>query len=255
MRRHLIVPDTQVRPGCDTTHFDWLAQAILEYRPDVIVHLGDHWDLPSLSTHEAPGSKEAEGRRVKPDIDAGNEAWLRFWKPVESRIKKTVLGHRKRWYPECHFLFGNHEDRLTRAIFRDPKWEGLLSLDSLQTPGFKRHPYLQIIKLDDIRYCHYFANPFSGRAIGGSIQNRIAKIGGTFIQGHQQGRLYGSVQHPDHVSHGMVVGSFYLHDEHYRPGDVQNSEWRGLVVLNEVRNGGDFDPMFLSMDYLRRKYS
>jgi len=122
LRRHLIIPDTQVRPGCDTTHFDWLAQCILEYRPDVVVHLGDHWDLPSLSTHDAPGSKEAEGRRVKPDIDAGNEAWLRFWKPVDARIRKTHAGHKKRWKPELHFLFGNHENRLTRAIFRDPKW-------------------------------------------------------------------------------------------------------------------------------------
>ena len=254
MHKHLVIPDPQVRPGDDTTHLDWLAQAILEYRPDVIVHLGDHWDLPSLSTHDAPGSKEAEGRRVKPDIDAGNEAWLRFWTPVEKRIKKTISSHRKRWNPECHFLFGNHEDRLSRAIFRDPKWEGMLSLDCLKTPGFQRHPYLKIVPLDGVRYCHYFANPFSGKAIGGSIQNRLAKIGGTFVQGHQQGRLYGSVQYPDHVAHGMVVGSFYLHDEHYRQADVQACEWRGIVVLNEVRNG-DFDPMFLSMDYLRRRFA
>lgn len=258
MRRHLIIPDTQVRPGCDTVHFDWLARCILEYRPDVIVHLGDHWDLPSLSTHDAPGSKEAEGRRVKPDIDAGNEAWLRFWTPVEQRIKKTHAGHKKRWKPECHFLFGNHENRLTRAIFRDPKWEGLLSLDCLKTPGFQRHDFLKILRVDGIRYCHYFANPFSGKAIGGTIQNRLSKINGTFCQGHQQGRLYGSVQYPDHVAHGLVVGSFYLHDEHYRPADVQASEWRGVVVLNEVRDHhgcADFDPMFLSMDYLRRKYA
>ena len=249
-----MIPDTQVKPGVDTTHFDWLANAILHYRPDVIVHLGDHWDLPSLSTHDAPGSKEAEGRRVKPDIDAGIEAWLRFWKPLEKEMKRRVNLHKKRWNPECHYHFGNHEDRLSRAIFRDPKWEGLLSLDQLLTPGFTRHPYLKINKVDGVRYCHYFANPFSGRAIGGSPQNRIAKVGGTHVQGHQQGRIYGSVQHPDSVSHCIAVGSFYLHDEVYRPGDVQNSEWRGVVVLNEVRSDGDFDPMFLSMDCLRRKF-
>ena len=253
MRKHLVIPDTQVRPGVDTTHLDWLAQAILEYRPDVIVHLGDHWDLPSLSTHDAPGSKEAEGRRVKDDIDAGNEAWLRFWTPVEKRIKKTISSHRKRWTPECHVHDGNHENRMTRAIFRDPKWDGLLSLDCMKTPGFKRHPFLKINKIDGVRYCHFFPGPHTGRAIGGTPQNRIAKIGGSHVQGHVQGRIFGSTQYPDHVAHCIVVGSFYLHDEHYRPEDVQASEWRGIVVLNEVEDG-DFDPMFLSINYLRRRF-
>lgn len=73
--RHLIIPDTQIKPGVDTTHIDWAARAIVEYRPDTVVVIGDWWDLPSLSTHDAPGSKEAEGRRVKPDIDAGNDAF------------------------------------------------------------------------------------------------------------------------------------------------------------------------------------
>jgi hypothetical protein len=254
VRRHFIIPDTQVRPGCDTVHLDWAARAILEYQPDVIVHLGDHWDLPSLSTHDAPGSKEAEGRRVKPDIDAGNEAWLRLWAPIEKEMKRRVRRHIKRWMPECHLLRGNHEQRLQRAIFRDPKWEGLLAMESLKSPGFQVHDFLKIVKIDGFRYCHYFANPHSGKAIGGTIQNRLAKVGGSFVQGHQQGRSYGSIQYPDHVAHGMVVGSFYLHDEHYRPADVQNSEWRGCVVLNEARDG-DCDPMFLSMDYLRRKFS
>jgi hypothetical protein len=43
-----------------------------------------------------------------------------------------------------------------------------------------------------------------------------------------------------------------LHDEDYR-GLQSNGEWRGIVVLNEVHNGG-YDIMPLSMDYLRRKY-
>ena len=254
LRRYVLIPDTQCKPGVDTSHLTWLGRAILHYRPDVIVHLGDHWDLPSLSTYDGPGSIAAEGRRIMPDIEAGNEGWLQFWKPVEKEINRRVNFHRKRWYPECHFLFGNHEDRITRAIAREPKWEGLLSLDLLKTPGFTRHPYLQIVKLDGIRFCHYFANPHSGKAIGGTINNRLAKIGSSFVQGHQQGFLYSAVQRPDHVVHGLSIGSFYLHNEDYRPKDVQNSEWRGIVVLNEVEDG-DFNIMPISMAYLRKKYA
>lgn len=254
MRRHLIIPDTQIRPGSDTTHIGWAANAILEYRPDVIVIIGDWWDLPSLSTHDAPGSKEAEGRRVKPDIDVGNEAFLKLVGPLQTKRLRLMAGHRKQWHPECHFLFGNHENRLERAIFRDPKWEGVISSASLETPGFQRHPFLKIVEIDGIKYCHYFPNPYNGRPIGGTIVNRLNAIGGSFVQGHQQGFLYASKQYPDHVAHGLVCGRFYLHHESYRPEDVQTSEWNGIVVLNEVRNG-TYDLMPLSIDYLRRKFN
>jgi hypothetical protein len=254
MTRHVVIPDTQVKPGVDTVHLEWAARAIVEYKPDVIVHLGDHWDLPSLSTHDAPGSKEAEGRNVKSDIDAGNEAWERLNRPIEKEIDRLRRRKQKRWEPRRVRLNGNHEDRMSRAIYRDPKFDGILSLDSLKSPGWEVIPYLKILTIDGIRYCHKFANPHSGKGIGGTITNRLGKIGGTFIQGHEQGRLYATQQYPDHVCHGLVVGSFYLHNETYRPGDVQNSEWRGIVVLNEVQEG-DFDIMPLSMSYLRKRFS
>ena len=502
-RRHLIIPDAQIKPGQNLDHIDWAAKAIVEYRPDVIVVIGDWWDMSSLSTHEAPGSKEAEGRRVKPDIDAGNEAFERLITPINAEITRLRSNHKKRWEPECHFLFGNHEQRLSRAIFRDPKWEGLLTMESLKTPGFKRHEFLDIANIDGIKYClhpkhrvltndlryvslgdvkcgqkllafdeyapdgkarlyktavvkkvdadtaqlyrvtlasgkqfdvtsdhrwlvrnhnstsyrwvqtsdlrpkvscairlfdewdetidkeagwlaglfdgegclskpnskqggihlsfsqndglvlrkakalltdmgyaytenrhaecrcvriggpsstkleflgrirperliakfqpemlgrvqapagfgsdgvvnvsrigkgeivrietstgtliadgyahhncHYFPNPFSGKPIGGTIVNRLNHIGGTFVQGHQQGFMYASKQYPDHVKHGIVCGRFYLTHEHYRPQDVQKSEWNGILVLNQVKDG-DFDLMPLRMEYLKRKY-
>jgi len=253
LRRHLVIPDVQIKPGVPTEHIDWAARAILDYLPDVVVVIGDFWDLPSLSTHDAPGSKEAEGRRVRPDIDAGNEAFARLYNPIKAEMDRLARNHDKRWKPELHFLFGNHEDRLSRAIARDPKWDGMLSLEALETPGFKRHEYLRIVNLDGIKYCHYFPNPHSGKPIGGTIVNRLNHIGSSFVQGHQQGFLYASKQFPDHVKHGVVCGRFYLHDEKYRPKDVQDCEWNGILVLNQVENG-DFDLMPLRMNYLREKF-
>ena len=254
MRRHLVIPDAQIRAGTDLTHIDWAARAIVEYKPDVIVVMGDWWDLPSLSMHDAPGSKEAEGRRVKPDIDAGNEGFQRLIAPMKAEIARLIRNKEKQWHPECHFLFGNHEDRLSRAIFRDPKWEGLLSLDALETLGFIRHPFLRIANIDGIKYSHYFPNPFSGRPIGGTIVNRLGHIGSSFVQGHQQGFLYASKQYPDHIKHGIVCGRFYMHHEHYRSEDVQKSEWNGVLVLNQV-DKGDFDLMPLRMSYLAKKFA
>jgi hypothetical protein len=252
-RRHLIIPDTQLRPGVPTSHIDWCAQAIVDYKPDVLVVLGDWWDMHSLSMYDAPGSKSSEGINVKADIDIGNEAFERLVAPMNREIARRVEGHRKRWEPECHFLFGNHEDRITRALSREPKWEGVLSLDMLKTPGFTRHAYQKIVYIDGIAYCHFFPNPYTGRAIGGTILNRLNHVGSSFVQGHQQGFMYASKQYPDHVKHGLVAGRFYQHHEGYRPEDVQRSEWSGIVVLNEVKDG-DYCIMPLTMDYLRRTY-
>jgi len=252
-RRHLIIPDVQVRPGVPTEHIAWAAKAAVDYKPDVIVVMGDWWDLPSLSMHDLPGSKEAEGRRVREDIDVGNAAFEMFWQPIKAEMDRLKKNKKRPWDPERHFLMGNHEDRLSRAICRDPKFDGFLSLDDLKTPGFQRHDYLRIVRIDGISYCHSFPNVHSNRAIGGTIVNRLNHVGSSFVQGHQQGFLYASKQYPDHIKHGLVAGRYYQHHESYRAEDVQDCEWSGIVVLNQVHEG-DYDLMPLRIGYLRRKY-
>lgn len=255
MARIAIIPDTQVKPRVKTDHLKWAARAIVHYLVDYIVHIGDHWDLPSLGNHDAPGSIETVGRNVLEDIEAGNEAYRLLNDPIQAEIDRRVRLHIKRWNPKRYHIFGNHEHRLTRFVNNDPKFDGLLTLDSLITPpGWERVPFLKIVTIEGIKFCHYFPNPLSGRPIGGTITNRLAHIGGSFVQGHQQGFLYGSKQYPDKVAHGMVCGRFYSHHESYRPTDVQNAEWNGIVVLNETRNNGDYDLMTLSYGYLQRKY-
>ena|SRR5688572_19161250 len=253
MRRHFIVPDAQIKPGDDLLHIRWAGEAIVDYLPDVVIVMGDWWDMKSLSMYDAPGSKEAEGRNVKSDIDAGNEGFELLTQAMSREIARRERQHMTRWKPECHFLFGNHEHRITRAVYNDPKWDGMLGLSDLKTPGFERHEYQKIVTIDGIRYCHYFPNPNTGKPIGGTVVNRLNHIGGSFVQGHQQGFLYASKQYPDHVKHGLVCGRFYRNHESYRPDDVQKAEWSGVVVLNEVVNG-QYDLMPLSMGYLCRKY-
>ena len=251
-RRHMIIPDTQIRPGVPLDHIEWAAKAIVDYKPDVIIVIGDWWDMPSCSKHNLPGSKQTEGARFIEDIKVGNEAFRTLVAPMEAEQARRKY---KKWNPRKVFMFGNHEFRVDRAVSETPKLEGLLTRDDMLTPGFERHEFLEIVPIDGIWYSHYFSNTLSGRPVGGTIPNRLNKIGNSFVQGHQQGFLYGCQQYPGNlVRHGLVAGSFYLHDEEYR--DVQsNGEWRGIVVLNEVRGDGSYDIMPLSMDYLRRRYS
>jgi hypothetical protein len=253
MRRHLIIPDTQIKPGVPLEHIAWAAQAIVDYMPDTVVVIGDWWDMPSLSGYIKPGSLEGEGLRIKDDVYVGNYAFNALTAPMDAEQERRRRRKIKQWNPQKHYFRGNHEQRIERALADNPKLEGIISYDLLDTKDFVVHDFLEIKEIDGIAYSHYFANTHSGRPIGGSIDNRLNRIGKSFVQGHEQGLLYGIRQYPGALTrHGLVAGSFYLHEERYR-GAQGNDEWRGIVVLNEV-NCGKYDVMPLSMDYLRRKY-
>lgn len=223
----------------------------MDYMPDELIVIGDWWDMPSLSSYNSV--KEAEGKRIKDDVDVGNDAFVILTEPMEREQERRLRRKIKQWNPGKRYFRGNHEQRIERALGANPTLEGIVSYDMLDTHDFEVHDFLEIKEIDGIAYSHYFANSHSGRPIGGSIDNRLNKIGKSFVQGHEQGLLYGIRQFPGALTrHGLVAGSFYLHDERYR-GAQGNGEWRGIVVLNEV-TCGKYDVMPLSMDYLRRKY-
>ena len=76
-----VIPDCQVKPNVSVEHLNWAAKYIVEKKPDVIVNLGDFWDMPSLSVYDK-GKKDFEGRRYKADVDAGNEAMELLMTPI-----------------------------------------------------------------------------------------------------------------------------------------------------------------------------
>jgi len=73
------------------------------------------------------------------------------------------------------------------------------------------------------------------------------------VQGHQQ-TLDFAVRFLANGAQqfGLVAGACYLHDEDYL-GPQGNAHWRGVVVLHQVEDGAA-DPMFVSLDYLCRRY-
>lgn len=252
---HLVIPDTQVKPGVPTDHLRWVGQYIVDHfagAPNLtIIHLGDHWDMESLSSYDK-GKKSAEGKRVNADIAAGNDAFLVLNKALDAYNFKRRQFKEKTWYPKRVLLRGNHEDRITRATDNDAALDGFLSLDLLKSPGWEVVPYLKPIVLDGVAYAHYFYNPMNGRPYGGQCATRIKTIGRSFTMGHQQLLDYALRFVGDKSQHGLVAGAFYLHDESYK-GYQGNAHWRGIVVKHQVRDGS-YDPMFVSIDYLCRRY-
>jgi hypothetical protein len=217
---------------------------IRDKRPDVVIHLGDHWDMPSLSSYEKRGSHYFEGARYVDDVAAGNEGMRLLSKPW-TRLRS--------YSPKAYLLRGNHCHRITRALNEDPRLIGTIGLDDLESPGWTVVPFLRVLKLQGIWISHYFQSPMSSRPLGGTARRLLDQVGNSYIQGHRQGLDTAIKQRADGSrQRGLIAGSFYQHDEEYR-GPQGTAEWRGIVVLNEVRNGS-WDALEISLDWLVANY-
>lgn len=244
-RRHMVLPDAQVRSGVSTDHLEAAGNYAAKKRPEVIINLGDFADMPSLSTHREKGHIEYEGKRYQKDIDAAKRAMERLVSP----IAKT-----RNYKPRLVLTLGNHEDRITQLIAQDPKLEGKISLQDLgyEEFGWEVVPFRKVKKIDGICYCHYFVSGKYDRPVD-RASALIAKKHQSCIAGHQQGRDIAYAQGGDgRTITSIIAGSFYDHNEHYM-SPQSNNHWRGLYMLSEVKNGS-FDEMAVSIDFLKRRY-
>ncbi len=258
MTKHLMIPDTQVKEGVNTDHLEALGHYIVEKRPDVIIHIGDHFDMPSLSSYDRPGSKKMEGKRYKKDIAAGNAGMNRLMKPINDYNNMCIRQKRKQYKPRKIFCMGNHEYRINRATEHDAKLDELLTTDhfNLKKHKWEIYSFLDVVNIDGVNYSHYFVNPtgLTGMPIGGTIDNKLRHLGCSFSMGHQQVLQHGIKYTAEGKAlHGLVAGSFYQHDEDYLGPQKNREHWRGVVMKHEVKDGA-YDPMFISLDYLLRRY-
>ena len=251
--RHLVIPDTQVKKGVRIDHLERIGMYAADKKPDTIIQIGDHWDMPSLSSYDR-GKQGFEGRRYAHDIAAGNKALALLTAPIRAEIKRTART-RTPWTPRLVLLRGNHEQRILRAVENDPILEGTIGYHDFNDVelGWETHDFLNVVWIDGIAYSHYFAAPLSGRPYGGqSIDTRLKTIGHSFTMGHQQVLLFGRRETLGGAHYGLVAGNCYQHDEGYR-GPQGNQEWRGIILKNEVSSGA-YDPMFVSLDFLKRRF-
>jgi hypothetical protein len=253
---HFVIPDTQVTPESNLAHLAWIGQYLVDQFSDKdvdVIHLGDHWDMPSLSSYDR-GKRAMEGRRYVDDIEAGNRGIDILMKPLEDhQLRRRVMKH-KVWDPGKHYLDGNHDDRITRATEDDAVLDGALTLEdrNLAKHGFQVHPFLEVVDLDGIKYAHYFVNNASGRPLSGMIETRIKNVGCSFTMGHQQGLKMGMLETISGRRRGLIAGSCYLDDMDYR-GPQGRSEWRGIIICHEVSDG-DYCLMEVSLAWLCQKY-
>lgn len=251
--RILVIPDCQVKEGVPTEHLSWAGKAIVDYKPDVVVNMGDFADMPSLSSHDKAGSKYFEGLRYKKDVEVAVEAMKVLLAPLREKQEAQKKNKEKIYKPRLVFLLGNHENRIDRAINNNPMLEGLLSTKDLcYENDWEVHAFLQPVFISGVGFNHYWPVGAMGRPAS-SASVIINKLHMSCVAGHQQGKQIAYGKRADgRALCAIIAGSYYLHDEHYMD-QLSNRHWRGLVVLNDVKDGC-FDEMLLSIEYLERKY-
>ena len=120
-----VIPDAQVKKGVPIDHLLHIGKYIAEKKPDVIVNIGDFFDMPSLSSYDK-GQKSFEGRRYLDDIESGNLAMDLFMQPIRKEMKRLKRNKKKAWNPRFIYTMGNHENRITRAIEKDAVLDGVI---------------------------------------------------------------------------------------------------------------------------------
>lgn len=247
-KKHLVIPDTQVKPGVCISHFHWVARYAVDKWPDVVVMTGDHYDMPSLSSYDKAGSRAAEGARVCRDIDAGN------------RALEIMANHwaKEGFSPAMHVTLGNHEDRLFRAVRDNAKLDGVLGghMFKFKEFGWKVHKFLKPVKIDGILYCHFFPHNSNGQVTqtrrgAPSARAQVLRVMCSSTAGHQQGLDVHIHPVPGGFQRGLIAGSFYTHNEEYM-GPL-NHYWRGVLLKHNVRNG-NYNLCEVDLAFLKRKY-
>ena len=250
MSTHLIIPDPHAHPDHHNKRAEWLGKLILDIKPDVVVNLGDMWDMPSMNSYEM--GKKTWGRLYKADLDAG----LDFDDKLHHYVRKA-----KKRRPRCVFLEGNHEHRLKRILNSKPELEGLIDFKDFdldrnyhdvveyhgQTPG--------IINIDGVSYAHYFISGVMGRPIGGEhpAYSIITKLGSSATCGHVHTRDF-SMRNDIAGKRrlGLVAGVYQDYDSDWA-GGINRLWWRGVVVKRRVEDG-NYDHQWISLDALKKEY-
>lgn len=251
--RHLVIPDTQCKPGNSFEHLTWVGKYAAEKKPEVIVHLGDHWDMPSLSVYDV-GKKSFEGRTYQADIEAGHAGMKALMSPIWDEQKRLKTNKEKQWKPRLVFICGNHEERIQRAIQSDRKLEGLIGYHDFKLTdyGFEFKDFLEPVVIDGIAYCHFFTSGVMGRPVS-SPSLLLSKKHMSCVMGHVQDRGIAYARRADGVRMtGLFAGICYRHDEDYLTPQT-NGSWAGVWMFNEVVDGS-FDELPVSLPYLERKY-
>jgi predicted phosphodiesterase len=166
LQRIGIIPDTHW-PYEDSRAYSCCLHALRDFKPDVLVHLGDAVDFYSISDFGKDPQRRTD---VKFEIDYANNK-LRELERLFPNARKVML-------------WGNHEDRWRRNVLWNETYKsiiGLIDIDGLF--GYKEHgwevvPYGKYIRFGKLVFAHGHATS------SGHAAKMLADYGHSTVYGH-----------------------------------------------------------------------
>lgn len=252
----LCIPDAHAHPEAGNERFDILGKFIIERRPSVILCIGDLFSMDSLSSFDK-GKRSFEGRRYTKDIEVGIDAQRRMFAPTIEHNK--LKSDKKKYKPRKVFTLGNHEHRIERATQEAPELEGAIGYKDLKLEefGWEVYPFRDVVNIEGVNFSHYFSSGVMDRAISGNnIGKSLLNIKkATVVQGHSHLlSIATEVTVNNDRIWGISAGCYLDHYEPYTSKSIQETFWRGVLMLSDVHNG-DFDLELISLDRLKKYYA
>lgn len=240
-----VIADTQCKPSESLEYILWVGRYISDKKPDIVIMIGDWWDMPSLSSYDK-GKASAEGRRFKDDLEAGNKGM---------ELLNLELSKDPTYQPRKVFCKGNHEHRIDRYVEDNPELQGTIGTEflPLESYGWEVHDFLHPVEIEDIYFVHYLANPMTGKPYSGTASSILKTVGKSFVVGHKQVldiTIRPTIDGKQQI--GIVNGACYPFNEKYK-GVFGNVHYRGITVLTEVKDGFGL-PSFVSLEHMKEKY-
>jgi predicted phosphodiesterase len=256
MTKHLIIPDAHAEPGVDNGRFTALGKLIANERPDVIVCLGDWASMDSLSSYDK-GKKSFEGRRYRKDIAAANDALDRVEAGIAALNKQLAKEKKKQYKPRKVLVWGNHEERIDRAVNACAELEGTMSKDDIKFKehGWETYEYMDVVAVDGVYYSHCMSTGISGKPISGEnpAATLLKKHYVSCVVGHSHIYDYAERTRADGVKiNAIVAGCFCNHVMSYASA-TQHMWYAGITILDDVKNG-DFDFRRISLKRIMKDY-
>lgn len=251
----LVVPDPHAHPDHKNDRADWLGKLILDRKPDVVVNMGDTFDMPSLSAYDR-GKASFHGASYEKDIISGLDFLDRMWHPIRAAKKKK---------PRSIFLIGNHEERLKKVLEYQPELAGDrfgVSYKNYQlsdyhneivdykgqTPG--------IYTCEGVNFAHYLIGGVMGKPLQ-SVHHAAALIDKTHescVVAHSHTFDY-AVRNTvtGKTIMGLVAGVYQDYESKW--AGFVNQLWQPCVCYLRGVEDGRYSLEVISISALRREYA
>ena len=241
------IGDCHATPGYDNKRFEAMGEFAAEELSGVddayIVQIGDWSDCVAFNEH---GTKlEMETVRWEEDKEVTLDSLDRFMDPFYRRKKKL---------PTRTIILGNHENRVTRWIEQNPRFQGAFNVNQLgfERFGFQVVPYMRTMLLGGIHFVHHLGSSNGTAAKISSPTNGIKSVGVTTVVGHTHTAGWFPVNYKDRKIHGLDLGCAIHKDMGYQENwscPTAHKYDRCIWVFDNVKNG-DFDFRMVRLESL-----